>query len=266
LAETHEQVLDSIRYAQLIQQAILPQPELLARALGEYFVIWRPRDLVGGDFYYGQTDERGCLLVVADCTGHGVPGAFMTMAVNAVLNHVTSALCADDPPRILQAINRLLRATLRQDGMGEGFENGLDAGVCYWAWSAPDLIFAGARLDLFYRDADGAVAVVRGDNHNLGYRQSDPDRTFARQVVERAPGRTFYLTTDGLLDQSGGPKGYGFGRRQFQEFLQRHGEQPLVAQQTALEQALAAWQGDRPQRDDITVIGFRPAAGPPDTP
>ena len=266
LAEAHRQVLDSIQYAQLLQQAILPLPELLARALGEHFVIWRPRNLVGGDFYYCQADERGCLLVVADCTGHGVPGAFMTMAVNSVLNHITGTCGIDDPARLLQAVNRLLRATLRQDEMGEGFENGLDAGVCYWSWSASSLIFAGARLDLYYRDADGAVAVLRGDGCSVGYRRSNPDWTFVSHAVERAPGRVFYLITDGLLDQSGGPKGYGFGRQRFLAFLQQQGHLPLAAQQIALEQTLANWQGEQSQRDDMTVIGFRPVLEPPLSP
>lgn len=265
LAEAHGQVLDSIRYAQRIQQAILPKPELLAQALGEHFVIWHPRDWVGGDLYYCQADVHGCLLLVADCTGHGVPGAFMTMAVNSVLNHATSTLGADDPAMLLQAVNRLLRATLRQDDMGESFDNGLDAGACYWQFSASKLIFAGARLDLYYRDAGGAVTVIRGDHRNLGYRDSDPDWTFTAHAVERLPGRTFYLTTDGLLDQSGGPKGYGFGRRRFQAFLQRYGGQPLATQQAALEQTLVAWQGERTQRDDMMVISFRPVPKAPET-
>jgi len=262
LAAAHQQVLDSIQYAQLIQQAILPQPELLARALGEHFVIWRPRDLVGGDFYYCRADEQGCLLVVADCTGHGVPGALMTMAVHAVLNHITSTLGNDDPAGVLQALNQQLRATLRQDEMGEGFENGLDAAVCYWTWAGSALVFAGARLDLFYRDADGAVTVARGDGRSLGYRRADRVETFTPHPVARAPGRVFYLTTDGLLDQSGGPKGYGFGRRRWQDFLQQCREPALAAQQAALEQTLAAWQEGQPQRDDITVLGFRLDAGP----
>ncbi len=264
LATTHRQVVDSIQYAQLLQEAILPGPDELKRALGEHFVLWRPRDLVGGDFYYVRADERGFLLVVADCTGHGVPGALMTMAVNSVLNQVTGALGIDDPPRILQSVNRLLRATLRHDTMGEAFENGLDAGVCQGTWTSPRLVFAGARVDLFYRDADGAVTVVRGDGRSLGYRHSDSDWTFAGHGIERLPDRVFYLTTDGLLDQSGGPKGHGFGRQRFQEFLRRHGGQPLTTQQVALEQALAAYQGEQPRRDDITVIGFRSPAHPPE--
>lgn len=266
LAEAHRQVLDSIQYAQLLQQAILPQPELMARALGEHFVIWQPRDLVGGDFYYCRADSFGCLLIVVDCTGHGVPGALMTMTVNSVLNHVFSTLGAADPALILQAINRLLRTTLRQNEMGEGFEAGLDAGVCCWSESSSTLIFAGARLDLYYRDADGSVAVICGDRRNLGYRQSDPDWTFTRHSIPRLPGRTFYLITDGLIDQAGGPKGYGFGRKQFLAFLQRQGEWPLIAQQTALEQTLADWRGEQLQRDDMTVIGFRPALEPPASP
>ena len=266
LAEAHRQVLDSIQYAQLLQQAILPQPELMARALGEHFVIWQPRNLVGGDFYYCQADHRGCLLMVADCTGHGVPGALMTMTVNSVLNHVLSTLGAAAPALILQAINRLLRTTLRQDQMGEGFEAGLDTGACYWSESTSLLTFAGARLDLYYRDSDGTVAVVHGDRRNLGYRQSDPDWTFTSHSIARLPGRTFYLITDGLLDQSGGSKGYGFGRKQFLMFLQQYGELPLIAQQTALEHTLADWRGEQLQRDDMTVIGFRPALEPPASP
>ncbi len=266
LAEAHRQVLDSIQYAQLLQQAILPQPECLAQVLGEHFVIWQPRDLVGGDFYYCRADSSGCLLIAVDCTGHGVPGALMTMTVNSVLNHVFSTLGAADPALILQAINRLLRTTLRQDQMGEGFEAGLDAGACYWSESTSTLIFAGARLDLYYRDDDGSVAVIYGDRRNLGYRQSDPDWTFTRHSIARLPGRTFYLITDGLLDQSGGPKSYGFGRKQFLMFLQQYGELPLIAQQTALEHTLANWRGEQLQRDDMTVIGFRPALKPPASP
>ncbi len=262
LASTHRQVVDSIQYAQMLQESILPGPERLEQVLGEHWVLWKPRDLVGGDFYYVHADDRGFLLVVADCTGHGVPGALMTMAVNAVLNHVVGTLGADDPPRILQAVNRLLRAMLRHDKMGEGFENGLDAGVCYGAWATPLLLFAGARVDLFYRDGNGAVTVVRGDGRSLGYRQSDPDWTFTEHRIERWPDRVFYLTTDGLLDQSGGPKGYGFGRKRFQEFLQQQGDRPLAVQKTALEQALAAWRGGQPQRDDMTAIGFRLAPQP----
>ncbi|MDG4553775.1 MAG: SpoIIE family protein phosphatase [Candidatus Competibacter sp.] len=262
LAETHEQVLDSIRYALLIQQAILPRSELLERVLDEYFVIWKPRDLVGGDFYFCRVDEWGCLLAVADCTGHGVPGAFMTMAVSAVLNHVTSALCVDDPARILQETNRQLRATLRQDDMGEGFENGLDAAVCYWAWSERQLRFAGARIDLVCQDSDGTLTVVRGDGHSLGYRDADFEREFARHRIERISGRVFYLSTDGLLDQAGGEKGYGFGRRRFYEALRAGDGQPLAARGALLEQALASYQDGRPQRDDITVFGFRPAMQP----
>lgn len=113
-----------------------------------------------------------------------------------------------------------------------------------------------------YQDAATPATVIRGNRVSLGYRHTHPDWTvFHLESVDRTPDRIFYLTTDGLLDQSGGPKGYGFGRRQFQEVLQRCNGQSLPEQQAALEQALAAWRNDQPQRDDITVIGFRPGAG-----
>jgi len=264
LADTHRQVVESIQYAQLLQQAMLPTAETLTQAFADHFLIWRPRDLVGGDFYYCRTDSRGGLLVLVDCTGHGVPGAFMTMAVNAALNHITGVMGIADPVPVLQALHREMQAILHQHDLGESFENGLDAGVCRWTWGEPVLHFAGARIDLYYQDPATPITAIRGYRASLGYRHADPDWTlFSRVDLDRIPGRTFYLTTDGLLDQAGGPKGQGFGRRRFQEVLQQGNGQSLPAQQAALEQALAAWQGEQPQRDDMTVIGFAPNADRP---
>ncbi len=251
--------MDSIEYAQLIQQSLLPRPELLARALGEHFVIWRPRNVVGGDFYYCREDTRGCLLLLADCTGHGVPGAFMTMAVSTVLHYIVGEMGITDPVRLLQALNQRVRDALHQQGAGEGGENGLDAGVCWQPAGARTVIFAGARLDFYYADPGGEVVRVRGDARDIGYRRSAPDATFTAHVIDLPLGRTGYLATDGLFDQAGGPKGLGFGRQRFQQVLQECRAQPLAAQRKRLEQVLADWQGDHPQRDDITVIGFRPA-------
>jgi serine phosphatase RsbU (regulator of sigma subunit) len=262
LADTHQQVVDSIQYAQLLQQAMLPTTEMLAQALTDYFIIWQPRDRVGGDFYYCRIDQQGCLLALVDCTGHGVPGAFMTMAVNAALNHIASTIGLANPVRVLQALHRDMQTVLHQRDLGEGFENGLDAGVCYWGWDQPQLQFAGARIDLCYQDAVTPATVLRGNRVSLGYRHTHPDWTLFRlESVERIPDRIFYLTTDGLLDQSGGLKGHGFSRRQFQDVLRHCNGQALPEQQAALEQALVAWRNGRPQRDDITVIGFRPRPG-----
>ncbi|HQC71282.1 MAG TPA: SpoIIE family protein phosphatase [Candidatus Competibacteraceae bacterium] len=258
LAETHEQMLDSVQYARLIQQAMLPRPAVLARALGEVFVLWRPRELVGGDFYYCRTDGQGCLLVVGDCTGHGVPGALMTMSAYAVLNHITSVQRTDDPARILQELNRQLQHILHQDQADESFENGLDAGVCHWSPATGTLLFAGARFDLFHQAPGAAPEVIRGDRHSLGYRGSNPQAIFHNQRLDDAVQRTFYLSSDGLFDQAGGLKGYGFGQRRFLAVLAEMGTAPLAVQQAVLERALADWQGEQPQRDDITVIGFRP--------
>lgn len=260
LAETHRQVLDSIEYAQLIQQAMLPSSEILKQALGAYFLIWQPRDRVGGDFYYCRMDKQGWLLAVIDCTGHGVPGAFMTMAVNSMLNHITSAICTDDPALILREVNRLLRANLNRNDRGEAFDNGLDAGIAYRAWSEQRLCFAGAQLDLFFQSGEQELTVIRGDNHSLGYRRSNPDWIFKNHWIALQPGQTFYLASDGLSDQTGGPKGYGFGQRRFQETLQQCRGQPLAIQRQIVERALTDWQGRHEQRDDMTLIGFQPTS------
>ena len=244
---------------QQLQQAMLPTAATLARAFADHFLIWRPRDLVGGDFYYCRIDDQGCLLALVDCTGHGVPGAFMTMAANTALNHITGVMGIVEPVPVLQALHQEMQAILHQHDLRESFENGLDAGVCHWTWGESVLHFAGARIDLYYQDPATPITLIRGHRASLGYPHTNPDWTaFGLEVIEQRPGRNFYLTTDGPLDQAGGPKGHGFGRRRFQEVLQQGNGQSLPAQQAALEQALAAWQGEQPQRDDITVIGFAP--------
>ncbi|AWK87084.1 SpoIIE family protein phosphatase [Azospirillum thermophilum] len=262
LAQTNRAIMDSINYAQLIQSSILPAPDTLSEGLAEHFVLWRPRDVVSGDFYVCRPVGDGFVVGVADCTGHGVPGAFMTMTASAILNNVLDQMGADDPAAVLAAVDATVRATLHQGGaarsLTESFDNGLDLALCHVRPDGRRLVFAGARLPLLVVGPEGATE-IRGDRHSLGYRQeagAAPAR-FTNHAVRLRPGQTFYLGTDGLADQNGGRLGRSLGKRRLREVIARTAGESLDRQKEAVEELLAQFQADRAQRDDITLLGFR---------
>ncbi|CAO3355830.1 SpoIIE family protein phosphatase [Azospirillum melinis] len=272
LAATNRAIMDSINYAQLIQSAILPSAGTLSAGLTEHFVLWRPRDVVSGDFYVCREVEDGFVVAVADCTGHGVPGAFMTMTASAILNNALDQLGAADPAAVLAAVDRKVRAALHQEEEARGgadcFDNGLDLGLCHIRPAEGKLVFAGARIPLLVV-ADGSLTELRGDRRSLGYRPSafqaagsEPagygaESPFANRSIALRPGQTFLMGTDGLVDQSGGERGRSFGRIRLHELLSQGAHSPLNRLKTDVESSLDRFQCGREQRDDITLFGFR---------
>ncbi|WP_448203418.1 SpoIIE family protein phosphatase [Azospirillum sp. sgz302134] len=265
LADINQRIMDSINYAQLIQSSILPKAEVLEDGLDGHFVLWRPRDVVSGDFYYFRAVGDGFLIGVADCTGHGVPGAFMTMTASAVMNNIVDSMGAADPAALLAAVDRKVRAALHQDGTASswegGFDNGLDLALCLVRPAEGRMVFAGARLPLWIAGPDD-LAEIRPDRRSLGYRSTGGEPAFTNHVVHLSADQTFYLCTDGLTDQCGGERGRSFGKRRLREVIESCRGLPLDAQKAIIETSLAGFQGDQPQRDDITMVGFRvpPAA------
>ncbi|PGH55088.1 hypothetical protein CRT60_29410 [Azospirillum palustre] len=276
LAATNRAIMDSINYAQLIQSAILPSAGTLSAGLTEHFVLWRPRDVVSGDFYVCREVEDGFVVAVADCTGHGVPGAFMTMTASAILNNVLDQLGAADPAAVLAAVDRKVRAALHQEEEARGgadcFDNGLDLGLCHIRPAEGKLVFAGARIPLLVvadGSVDGGVTELRGDRRSLGYRPSafratgsepsgcDTESPFTNQSISLRPGQTFLMGTDGLVDQNGGERGRSFGRIRLHELLSQGAHSPLDRLKTDVESSLDRFQCGREQRDDITLFGFR---------
>ncbi len=265
LADINRRIMDSINYAQLIQSSILPKAELLETGLADHFVLWRPRDVVSGDFYYFREVEGGYLLGVADCTGHGVPGAFMTMTASAVLNNVVDSLGAADPATLLTEVDAKVRAALHQDGAASawegGFDNGLDLALCLIRPAEGTLVYAGARLPLWVTGPEG-ITELRAVRRSLGYRSHGAEPAFTNQTIPLATGQAFYLCTDGLTDQCGGERGRSFGKRRLREVIEGCLTLPLGDQKSVIATSLGGFQGDQAQRDDITMVGFRvlPAA------
>lgn len=256
LRASRQRLMESITYASSIQKAILPKDEAMAALFAEYSVLYRPRDIVGGDLYYLRALDEHVLFAVLDCTGHGVPGALMTMTAHSVLNHVLSQPGREDPVRVLQHTDRELREAFRLHEAGAGsLDCGLDMAVCVWHPATGRLRFAGAGLSLFALANDG-LREIRGDRKRLGYRGAYQDHLFTSHELSVRGDERFYLVTDGFLDEGGGPKGFGFGQPRFEDMLKTHARVPLAEQAALFEAILTAYRGERAQRDDITLLGF----------
>lgn len=257
LNRARQNTLESLYYARTIQRSILPGPERLARAFAGHMVLYRPRDIVGGDLYYLRQYPGRTVFALLDCTGHGVPGAFMTMTVHALIGHVLDAHGPDSPDVILNEIDRALRQAFNlQEGGRGAVDCGLDMALCVFDRSSGILRFAGAGLTL-YALAGRELAAIRGDKRRLGYRGAFAWHRYVEHVVRDADARTFYLISDGVLDEGGGEKGLCFGEERFRTLILDLAAIPLTGQAEAFETALNAYRGERPQRDDITVVGFR---------
>ncbi|WP_236860063.1 SpoIIE family protein phosphatase [Candidatus Formimonas warabiya] len=255
LNEQNSRIMESIEYAKMIQESVLPPREELEKALGEYFTIWKPRDTVGGDFYWLRRGKKGFVFVIGDCTGHGVPGALMTMAVNGILNHIVDDICADNPGLILKEMNRLLKQTLNRNDTENFVEDGLDAGIIYKPWDGP-VVFAGAKISLYVKKGEH-LHVIKGSSKGIGYRSTDLEYEFLNYAIELEGSPVFYLATDGYMDQNGGEQDYSFGRKRFEEVIHGCDSASLAKQQEIFERTLAEYMAGERQRDDITVIAFK---------
>ena len=253
MAEANRQIGDSIQYASLIQNAILPEREMRQSFSDHHFVLWKPRDVVGGDFYVFRAAPDGYLIGVVDCAGHGVPGAFMTMIAYAVLGVAMDTLGLCNPARLLEEMDARLRAMLQGDPKNQGVATNMDAGLAYVNLQQKTVTFAGAKISLYACDGQN-VDETKGDRLAIGGKRVP---NFSNKTLALNPQTTFYITTDGLLDQAGGPKGYGFGNARFAELLLRQSQRELGQQRAAFDAELLEYQGELPQRDDVTLVSFR---------
>ena len=255
LEEAQKQVMDSINYARLIQSSMLPETSLLDERLKDYFILNLPRDILGGDFYYFRNAGENFLLAVIDCSGHGVPGALITMTVNAVLDHIVDRLGADDPARLLGELHFLMRRTLHHDDSNLLIDSGVDIGLCLCLPAQQRVIFAGAGLAL-YRFDGKELTEIRGDRRRAGYKGSAEGHRYTNHELFAGGDIRLYLTTDGILDQGGGPRGFGLGRQRFMDLVRSCGSLPMTEQAEVYRRKLDAYRGNTPQRDDILFLGF----------
>lgn len=255
--QSNQLIMESLRYASRIQRAMLPSREAFVSGTPEHFLIWEPRDVVGGDFYWHHATDAGQYIIIGDCTGHGVPGGFMTLIACGFLDRILRESEAVAPGDLLARLHTDLRNILGQTEKSTDTDDGLEMGVCFVVPQNKSLQFAGSRFSLWHSSGD-VIREIRGDKAGIGYFRTGADAAFTNHTVEISDGDRFYMATDGLIDQIGGPKRISFGKRRFREVLADSADGDLKSQGKALWSAFQEYQGEENRRDDLTVLGFMP--------
>ncbi len=259
ILEQKQELEESIRYARRIQQALLPNVELIQYYLPESFVLYMPKAVVSGDFYWFAEQASSIYLAAADCTGHGVPGAFMSVLVSNALSYAVSQQRISDPAAILEhGVDMQVREKLR--AQDSSIQDGAEIALVQIDFSAGELFYAGAKRPLVY--------YRRGTRHELSAtpRAIADDLSlvggtpFETVKLIPQPGDTFYLFSDGYQDQEGTDRPR-LGKRRFYEILDEIHALPMAEQARVLERRLLEWKGNAEQTDDILLIGFRWPAG-----
>lgn len=261
-AEKNRQIMQSIEYASVIQRAMLrASRETLASTLRDAALVWQPRDVVGGDFYHFATHPEGWFGAVADCTGHGVPGAFMTLIASSALSKALEQLGPHNPAALLAAVNRSVKGLLGQvNGVGDSPESddGMDAAFFWFDLRRSELTFAGARiaLHILRPDAD-QFETLAGQRMGVGYVDSRADYEWTQTTVAIPHDSVLFIATDGLIDQIGGPRKIAFGKRQaFDAILgHRHESASVICEKLGI--SLSQWQAAQTRRDDLTLFCAR---------
>jgi serine phosphatase RsbU (regulator of sigma subunit) len=260
-AEKNRQIMHSIDYASVIQRSLLRPSDLaLNEALDDAHLEWQPRDVVGGDFYHFARYPDGWFAAIADCTGHGVPGAFMTLISSSTLAQALQQLGPRDPAALIGEVNRGVKSMPGQIESGAAESNdGMDAAFLWFDNASRRLHFAGAKLALYQLDPDQqAVQTVDGERMGVGYVDTPLDHSWTNKTIAIAEGSLLFLTTDGLIDQIGGSKEIAYGKRRMRDVLLAQRTQCARHVSQAMLDDYQAWQGEQPRRDDLTFFCFRP--------
>ncbi|MFI5151398.1 MAG: SpoIIE family protein phosphatase [Bacteroidia bacterium] len=251
----YRHVTDSIRYAKRLQDAILPPNAFVKQILPESFILFKPKDIVSGDFYWLNQKGDRILVAAVDCTGHGVPGAFMSIVGNNMLNQVVKDFELKDAGDVLNKLNKQAAVTISQKSEDGAVRDGMDLSLCIIDKQSMTLEFAGANNPLYYF-RNGEFRELKPDKFPIGY-YSEEAKSFTNKQVQFQKGDTFYIFSDGFADQFGGPKGKKFMINQFRNLLIRIHKLPMDQQKELLNQTIETWRGGLEQVDDILVIGFR---------
>lgn len=256
IEEKQIEILDSINYAKRIQRALLASDDMMRANLSDYFVFFQPKDIVSGDFYWSTVLAGGqFVLVTADSTGHGVPGAIMSMLNISCLEKAIESERASEPKDILNFTRRKIIETLSKDGSPEGGKDGMDCSLIRFDFDQQQLCYAAANNGIWiYRNGD--LMEFAPDKMPVGKHVRD-SLDFTQKTVDLQKGDIIYTFTDGLPDQFGGDKGKKFKYKTLKQLLIQNASLPMQQQAQKLEEAFIYWKGDLEQVDDICVIGVR---------
>ncbi len=255
VVELYQNVTDSIRYAKRLQESILPPDKRIRELLPESFVYYRPKDIVSGDFYWFERVRERVVFAAVDCTGHGVPGAFMSLVGYNGLNQAAKDKPWEHPSEVLSDLNRIAFEALHKDREQHLVRDGMDMALCVYDPRERILEFAGANCPL-YLVRDGELYPYSPDKNAIGSIELNGIAFHDHRIGLRA-GDMVYIFSDGYADQFGGPKGKKFLYRRFREVLLEISAKPTSEQQQLLHEEFSRWRGAHEQVDDILVIGMR---------
>jgi serine phosphatase RsbU (regulator of sigma subunit) len=250
-----KEITSSIEYARRIQQAMLPAETIFRETFGDYFILFRPRDIVSGDFYWIAEENGRVSFTVADCTGHGVPGAFMSMLGISALNDIINSNSYLSASSILDLLRESVKRSLKQTGKTGETADGMDMALCVFEPKTGTMEFAGAYNSMFhFRDA--RLTEHRGDKMPIGIFYGEK-KHFTNHHIDTKPGDVMYLTTDGFADQFGGTSNSKYKIKNLKLFLTTIKDLPMAEQKRLLNEEFDRWKGDNDQIDDIAIIGIR---------
>lgn len=256
LEEKNRDITSSIEYARRIQEAILPSKENIFNKLHKVFILYRPKDIVSGDFYWFGEKDGTKIFAVVDCTGHGVPGAFMSMIGHNLLHQIVTEKAIIDPAEILNNLHKGIQVALRQGNNEINTNDGMDVSIITINDVKKEVKWAGANRPLILIDANGVLTKYDGDKFPVGGAQLDVERTFTTKLVDVKIASMAYMFSDGYADQFGGDKGKKFMVRRFHDLLTTIHLYSAEQQQKVLQENFDDWRQGHEQVDDVLIVGI----------
>lgn len=254
--EKNHKITDSINYAQRIQQAILPSQQMLNRLLPDSFIFFKPKDIVSGDFYWAYpVNEHTILFAAVDCTGHGVPGALMSIMGYNLLEQIVKEQKIHEPAAILNELSRLVIVSLKQSNQVGSLKEGMDIALCKINYASMELEYAGAHNSLNIV-SKGVLTETKADSRSIGIALAN-SKPFTNHTKTIQKGDCIYIFSDGYADQQGGPLNKKFFSQSLRQLLTAIHSQPMKTQAEKLEQVITDWKGNNEQIDDMLVVGVR---------
>lgn len=245
----------SLKYASFIQRAVLPDQKYMENMLKEFFILHQPRDIVSGDFYYCSRKEDYIVVAAGDCTGHGVPGALMSIMGVSFLNEILSIRGPIRSSRILNLLRERVMNALHQRGYELENKDAMDMALCVFHPRSGELQYSGANNPL-YHIRNNVLTEIKADKMPVGI-DAIEENSFTNHTLQLKPGDTVYLFSDGYPDQFGGHEDKKFKYEPFRELLIKISDRTMEEQRTELGRVINKWKGDKPQVDDILIFGIR---------
>ncbi|MCB0478650.1 MAG: SpoIIE family protein phosphatase [Crocinitomicaceae bacterium] len=257
LHEKNQDLTQSVEYAQKIQEAILPKTHKIKSVLDDFFVMYKPKDLVSGDFYFYHNDKKGKVyLAVMDCTGHGVPGAMLTVLANSILRDIVIKKKITEPAVVLEALDYEIQTAFRDEDGYNLAKDGLDIAFIRMDQTKNELCFSGAFRPLIEVKSNGELIEYGGGRFPIGF-FDDRVKNFEQVCLPLEGTSSFYMFSDGYIDQFGGENNKKFNKKKFKELLVSVQDMKMEDQEHFLEYAFNNWKQQEVQTDDICVLGFK---------